>query len=108
MQAAAKKAAKLSPEEMKRMRQAKDPHFKKGGAAQADASAAEADAAAMPPPASRLPPKRKKGLGYQACCSMAIVIHIRSCMPQKVWRIVQPFLYAGLAVVRLYSGVEKR
>ena len=49
------------------MRQAKDPHFKKGGArGPGNASAAEADAAAMPPPASRLPPKRKKGLGFQA------------------------------------------
>ena len=49
------------------MRQARDPHFKKGGAkGPASASAAEADAAAMPPPASRMPPKRKKGLGFQA------------------------------------------
>lgn len=52
---------------MKRMRQAKDPHFKKGGGsgARKDAASEEADAAAMPPPASRLPPKRKKGLGFK-------------------------------------------
>lgn len=52
---------KLSPEEMKRLRQERDPNFK----GRKDAGKAEADAAAMPPPPSRMPPKRKKGLGYQ-------------------------------------------
>ncbi|BDA40979.1 Squamous cell carcinoma antigen recognized by T-cells 3 [Coccomyxa sp. Obi] len=62
-QAAAEKAPKLSPEEMKRLRQERDPNFK----GRKDSAKAEADAAAMPPPPppSRMPPKRKKGLGYQ-------------------------------------------
>lgn len=49
------------------MRQAKDPHFKKGGSSDArkDAASEEAEAAAMPPPANRLLPKRKKGLGFK-------------------------------------------
>ena len=93
LQAAAKKAAKLSPEEVRRMRQAKDPYFRKGGA-RGHADAAEADAAAMPPPASRLPPKRKKGLGFQArlpwMAPGAYAFMHTSCTPHKVrpasWR----------------------
>jgi hypothetical protein len=45
---------------MKRLRQERDPNFRK-----AQASKAEADTTAMPPPPSRMPPKRKKGLGYK-------------------------------------------
>jgi hypothetical protein len=67
-QAAAEQAPKLTPEEMKRLRQERDPNFRKSQSKPAGQSAiakAESDAAAMPPPPSRLPPKRKKGLGYQ-------------------------------------------
>ena len=71
LQAAAKKAEKLSSEEMKRMRQAKDPHFKKSGAAKQEPDAI------MPPPARRLPPKRKKGLGFQVTPLLLCFLHPR-------------------------------
>lgn len=71
LQAAAKKAEKLSPEEMKRMRQAKDPHFKKSSAAK------QGSDAFMPPPASRMPPKRKKGLGFQVTPLLFCLLHPR-------------------------------
>ncbi len=45
---------------MKKLRQERDPNFRK-----AQVAKAEADTTAMPPPPSRMPPKRKKGLGYQ-------------------------------------------
>lgn len=74
-QAAAEKAPKLSPEEMRKLRQERDPNFKRPQAAaaaekQPQGSAADADAAAMPPPPSRMPPKRKKGLGFQVHFSL--------------------------------------
>ena len=66
LQAAAEKAPKLSKEEMRRLRQERDPNFGKAkGKGKGDA-----DVNAMPPPARRQPPKRKKGLGFEvpACC----------------------------------------
>ena len=72
LQTTAKKADKLSPEEMKRMRQAKDPHFKKSVAAKQESDAC------MPPPTCRMPPKRKKGLGFQVALLLLCVLHPRS------------------------------
>ena len=71
LQAAAKKADKLSPGEMKRMRQAKDPHFKKSSATKQESDAF------MPPPASHAPPKRKKGLGFQVTLLQLCFLHLR-------------------------------
>ena len=77
LQAAAKKTDKLSPEEMKRMRQAKDPHFKRSGAAKQDSDAS------MPPPASRIPPKRKKGLGFQVTLRLLCITHLNATPPHS-------------------------
>ena len=69
-QAAAEKAPKLSKEEMRRLRQERDPNFAKAkGKGKADT-----DADAMPPPARRLPPKRKKGLGYEVLVLRSLLL----------------------------------
>lgn len=59
---------------MKRLRQERDPNFRK-----AQASKAEANTMAMPPPPSRMPPKRKKGLGYKVTTATITLLRTRFC-----------------------------
>ncbi len=64
------------------MRQAKDPHFKKGGGSGAHREAAgeKASAAAMPPPASQLLPKRKKGLDFKVLILALVFLGSRASL----------------------------
>lgn len=83
-QAAAEKAPKLSKEEMRRLRQERDPHFARGAKAgkgqQPSTQGPAAGAEGTPSQPGRMgppPAKRKKGLGFEVqlphICTMLCV-----------------------------------